>query len=149
MKGIRALIKFVSELLEIPPQYLYGIVILNSEEDPVSHMYIGYDKHSQDFYCGLTRVSFKIAEEIYDLERPFFWNLAANNTKLSIVDLFDPRINLLVAGAHLRRLHKQLGDWKKALFVFNTGSLDNIQHSDGDLFVNNVMKHARRWFPEA
>lgn len=148
MKGVRALIKSIAEITDIPPQYLYGIVILNTEKDPASHIYVSYDKHSSDFFCGLTHISLNKAREVYDLHRVLINRIYPAKIKLNLIDLFDPRMNLLLAGLYLGDLYIENNDWRKALFIYNTGTKDNIDLCNDDLYVNNVLAQAKRWFPD-
>ena len=53
IRGIRSIIKLVSQEVQIPPQYLYGLIMALSEDEEYPHVYIAYDNKTDDYVIGV------------------------------------------------------------------------------------------------
>ncbi len=56
IRGIRSIIKLVSQEVQIPPQYLYGIIMALSEDEEYPHVYIAYDNKTDDYVIGVSKI---------------------------------------------------------------------------------------------
>lgn len=138
IRGIRAIISKVSKELDIPPQYLYGLMSGFSKKNKYAYIDISYDAYKNEYYVGLLHVPLSYAEKHKD---------KVGIQEMRIINLFDPYVNLYLGGLLLKEYYTKKNNWVSAIYMYNLGEEDfNRAHVENDLFVEQVLAHAKDWF---
>lgn len=145
IRGIRSIIKLVSQEVQIPPQYLYGLIMALSEDEEYPHVYIAYDNKTDDYVIGVSKIKYKEAIQIWT-RYEYVFNKFIGETDKTLVALFDPKINIYICALYLDELYDKYKNWKKVYYVYNIGGDSNIEHCQDDKFTNTCIKYSKRWF---
>jgi len=145
IRGIRSIIKLVSQEVQIPPHYLYGLIMAVSEEEEYPHVFIAYNNKTDDYLVGVSKISYKEAMEIWDRYESDFNRFIGVSDK-TLVTLFDPKINIYLCALYLNELYDVYKNWKKVYYIYNIGGDSNIEHYKDDKFTNLCIKYSKRWF---
>jgi len=145
IQGIRSIIKNVAQEVQIPPQYLYGLIMTLSEDEEYAHVFIAYDNKTDDYLVGVTKIKYKEALLIWD-KYEYDFNRFIGKTDKTLVTLFDPKINIYICALYLTELYDIYKNWKKVYYVYNIGGDINIEYYKDDKFVGTCIQYSKRWF---
>jgi len=147
IRGIRSIIKLVAKEVQIPPQYLYGIIMALSDSEDYPHVYIAYDNKNDDFSVGVSKLSYKIALIIWECNELEFDKFIGKIDK-TLEALYNPKVNIYLCAKYLLDLYAKYKNWKKVYYVYNIGGDSNIDHYEHDKFVIKAINYSRNWFAE-
>ncbi|MFA5759705.1 MAG: transglycosylase SLT domain-containing protein [Clostridia bacterium] len=145
IRGIRSIIKLVAQEVQIPPQYLYGLIMALSEDEEYAHVFIAYDNKNDDYIVGISKIKYKEAIDTWD-KYEYDFNKFIGKADKSLATLFDPKINIYICALKLNELYDVYKNWKKVYYVYNIGGDSNIEHFQDDKFTNTCIKYSKRWF---
>ena len=145
IRGIRSIIKIVAQEVQIPPQFLYGLLMGLSEDEEYAHIYIAYDNKTDDYQVGISKISFKIALDMWNKYEVSFNKLFGIQDK-NLLTLFNPKINIYLCSLYMNELYEVYKNWKKVYYVYNIGGDINLDHYQDDKFTNCCVKYSKRWF---
>lgn len=146
IKGIRALISNAAQKADVPPQYLYGLIMALSRNNSNPEMFYRYDKRRDESYIGIAQIPYNKALEIHLNKRLYEY---IGYKQLLPVYLFDVRLNVFLSAFLLRDIYDRSNNWKQAIYEYHTEEPpEDIKYVDEDMFVNNVLKESKKWFVE-